>query len=52
MLYAEGEPDIFFSQRGCVPGKSVRKRALQVCNTTEMTSGLFNKVARENWAKG
>ena len=42
----------FFLQRGCVPGESVQKRALQLCDMEEMTSELFNKVARENWARG
>lgn len=35
------------SQRECVPGTSVQKRALQLCDTAEMTSGLFNKVTSE-----
>ena len=42
----------FFLQRGCVPGESVQKRALQLCDMEEMTSELFNKVAKENWARG
>lgn len=35
-----GEPEIF--RRECVRGKSVQKRALQPCDTAEITSGLFN----------
>lgn len=50
VLHTEEETIVLW--RGCVPGKSVQKRALQLCDMEEMTSGLFNKVARENWAKG
>ena len=46
------EEETIVLRRGCAPGKSVQKRALQLCDMEEMTSGLFNKVARENWAKG
>ena len=50
VLHTEEETIVL--RRGCAPGKSVQKRALQLCDMEEMTSGLFNKVARENWAKG
>lgn len=44
--------NLFFLQRGCAPRESVQKRALQLCDMEGMTSELFNKVARENWARG